>query len=149
MRVFVNITNSAEFTFNNCEIALTFDESVASIGGKLIQTAVLNNLGEHAFSPIEMQRKTTHYSYNQALDNGNQNGYQWMVADFNTLFDPCTCGLETKFYLRVRLKNHVKITGTIFGNYTTLLDSDNPSNQSDDLGGFWGNAQKYLAFVDM
>lgn len=146
LRVFVNITNSAEFTFNNCEIALTFDESVASIGGKLIQTAVLNNLGEHAFSPIEMQRKTTHYSYNQALDNGNQNGYQWMVADFNTLFDPCTCGLETKFYLRVRLKNHVKITGTIFGNYTTLLDSDNPSNQSDDLGGFWGNAQKYLAF---
>jgi hypothetical protein len=146
IRVFVNITNSAEFTFNNCEIALSFDKDFINTNSELTQSAVLNNLGEHAFSPIELQRNASHYSYNQALDNGNQNGYQWMVADYNTAFDPCTCGLETKFYLRVRLKNHVKITGTIFGNYSTLLDSDSPSNQTDEIGGFWGSIQKFTAF---
>ncbi len=146
MRIFVNIVNSSEFTFNNCEIALSFDKFFTDKKNELIQSAVLNSLGEHAFSPIEMQRNTTHYSYNQALDNGNQNGYQWMVADFNTLFDPCTCGLVSNFIFRVRLKNNVKISGTIFGNYTTLLDSDNPANESDDIGGFWGNIQQYTAF---
>jgi hypothetical protein len=146
IRIFVNIVNSSEFTFNNCEIALSFDKNFTDEKNELTQSAVLNNLGEHAFSPIEMQRNSTHYSYNQALDNGNQNGYQWMTADFNTLFDPCTCGLVSNFIFRVRLKNHVKINGTIFGNYSTLLDSDNPANESDEIGGFWGSIQKYSAY---
>lgn len=146
IRIFINIVNVGNFPFTDCEIILSYDKHYGS-ESKNSQTAVLNNLGEHAFSPLQFQQNATHSAHNRAVLTAGVNDItQWMVADFNTLFDPCTCGVSSKFFLQVNLTNNLEINATIFGEQHTLVDAQNPQNQTSELGGFWGNVQKYTAF---
>lgn len=145
VRVFANIVNSGEFPYTAAAITLEYDETRPTIQR---QTAVLNQLGKCSFSMNEMQRNATHFMPNYYLNSGINNNYFWLYADFNTLFDPCTCGLLSNWHLTIGLINNIEISAKIFGTQTTIVDANPSGNNPNEtqLGSFFGTAQQYLKF---
>ncbi len=152
IRVFVNIVNSGTFPYTAGGISLTFDLPTNN-GGQTgftsqRQTALLNHLGTYTFANNQMQKDAKHFASNFYENSGVNDNYYWMYADFNTLYDPCTCGLVSNIYLNAGLISNIDIQLTLNGTLTTIVDA-NPNNNNPDetaVGGFFGTVQEYATF---
>jgi hypothetical protein len=145
VRVFANIVNSGESTYTAAGIRLSYDRQ-NFISRR--QTAILNQLGATTFSMEQFQRNALHFVPTDYLNNGVNNNYYWVYADFFALFDPCTCGLQSDWYLEVGLINNIDVNLTINGLIQhTMVDANPNGNPNEtELGGFFGKVQQYLAF---
>ncbi len=148
IRVFANIVNSGEHPYTAAAIKLSYEKTVFE--GRR-QTAILNQLGSTTFSMSEMQKNAVHYSPTSYLNSGINNNYYWVYADFFALFDPCTCGVESDWYLDIGLICNIDINMTINGLIQSTIVDSNPSGTPVDqnvtqLGSFIGKVQNYLAF---
>lgn len=147
VRVFANIINSGEFAYTAAGIKLSYDNPSNNFEDRR-QTALLNQLGATTFSMEQLQRKAVHFKPTDYLNNGINNNYYWLYADFFALFDPCTCGLQSDWYLEVGLINNIDVNLTINGLIQQTMVDANPNGDPDEteLGGFFGKVQQYLAF---
>jgi hypothetical protein len=147
VRVFANIVNSGESPYTAAGIKLSFQNPSSSFENRR-QTAILNQLGSTTFSIEQFQRDAVHFVPTDYLNNGVNNNYYWIFADFFALFDPCTCGLQSDWYLEVGLINNIDVKLTINGLIQHTMVDSNPNGDPNEtvLGGFFGKAQQYLAF---
>jgi hypothetical protein len=146
VRVFANIINSGEFPYTAAAITLEYPQTTTNYSKR--QTAVLNQLGKFTYSMDELQRGANHFVPNEYINSGTTNNYFWLYADFNTLFDPCTCGLTSEWTLTIGLISHIDITASINGTQRTIVDA-NPSGSNPtetQVGSFFGKVQDYLTF---
>jgi hypothetical protein len=140
IRVFANIINSGESTYNAAKLELTFKDN------SLNQTALLNQLGSHTFSFMDFQSEAYHFQANQYTNAGVNNNYFWVWADFNTLYDPCTCGVESNMWFRVGLINNIDIKMNGFLRQITMVDAVDDNSTTVNNLDFFGKVQKYLQF---
>jgi hypothetical protein len=147
VRVFANIINSGEFAYTAAGIKLSYFRPSNNFIARR-QTAILNQLGATTFSMEQLQREAVHFKPNDYLNSGINNNYYWLYADFFALFDPCTCGLQSDWYLEVGLINNIDVNLTINGLIQQTMVDANPNGDPDEteLGGFFGKVQQYLAF---
>jgi hypothetical protein len=147
VRVFANIVNSGESPYTAAGIRLSYQNSTSNSDNRR-QTAILNQLGATTFSMEQIQRDAVHFVPTDYLNNGVNNNYYWVYADFFALFDPCTCGLQSDWYLEVGLINNIDVNLTINGLIQhTMVDANPNGNPNEtELGGFFGKVQQYLAF---
>jgi hypothetical protein len=146
VRVFANIVNSGEFPYTAAAVTLSYKKPSNDFTSRR-QTAILNQLGTTTFSMNEMQKDAHHYSPTSYLNSGVNNNYYWVYSDFYALFDPCTCGLESDWYLEVGLINNIDIDMTVSGVIERTIVDSNPNNPDETtVGGFFGKVQEYLAF---
>gem|GEM_PF-3337893 len=147
IRIFVNIVNSGDFTFTNAGLNLTLKRPTNIPNSQVLrQTAVLNQLGTYSFSSEDMQKNAKHFSPNAYTNSGVNNNYFWLYADFQTLYDACTCGLEGDWYFSAGLVNNLNIDLTSNGTLTTIVDATSTTPPSTNSTGFFGEVQEYLAF---
>lgn len=147
IRVFVNIVNSGTFPFTASGIKLTY--SVPSGITALRQTSLLNVIGEYTFAGDEMMKDVSHFEPGHYSNAGVNDNYYWLAAEFNTLYDPCTCGLSSNMYIEAGLISEVDIELFANGTLTTIVDANPNGNNPDetDVQGFWGNVQDVATFA--
>jgi hypothetical protein len=146
VRVFANIVNSGTFTYNAAAITLSYKAPTNMVPKR--QTAVLNQLGTYSFSMDQMQKDALHFSPNSYTNSGVLNNYFWVYADFYTLFDPCTCGLSSDWFLSIGLISNIDINANVNGTQTTIVDANPSGNNADEtaIGTFAGRVQEYSTF---
>lgn len=147
VRVFANIVNSGESAYTAAAIRFSYTRPSVSFEERR-QTAILNQLGSTTFSMEQFQRDAVHFVPTDYLNNGVNNNYYWVYADFFALFDPCTCGLQSDWYLEVGLINNIDINLTINGLIQhTMVDANPNGNPNEtELGGFFWKSTTVLGF---
>jgi hypothetical protein len=138
IRVFVNIRNSGSANSNAASITLAFPDGVR-------RTAVFNQLGLHTRALDDFDKKARTSNNNRYVNSGVNDNYYWLSADFNSMYDPCTCGLASDFLLFVTLISDTKVDLSINGTITTLLDNTGTS-QNISANSPLSSIQQYLNF---
>jgi hypothetical protein len=139
MRVFMNIINSGDFPYNAAKIELAFK------GTDLRQTALLNQLGSHTFSFMDFQPDVSQVVPLPYVNSGVNDNYFWVWADFNTLYDPCTCGVESEMIINISLINQINISLTGLLTQKTIVDAVDQNLSSVD-NSIWSTIQQYSQF---
>jgi hypothetical protein len=150
IRVLVNIINSGTFPYTAGGISLAMELPNGTPGSFTTQrqTSVLNLLGLYTFANDQLQRGANHLAANFYENNGVNDNYYWLYSDFNSLYDPCTCGLVSNMFLNAGLISNIDIELTLNGTLTTIVDA-NPNNNNPDetaVSGFFGAVQEYATF---
>lgn len=140
IRCFANIINSGEFAYNAAMLELTFRDASKK------QTAALNQLGKNTFSFMNFQPNAEHFIPNNYINSGINNNYFWVYADFNTLYDPCTCGLESNIVFKVALISQIDVNLSVSGQITSIVDAVDATNTQVNNNDFFSTVQRYLEF---
>lgn len=150
LRAFVNIINSGEFPYTAAGLELSYvvPSGTPTTFPNVRQTAALNQLGKSTFAPNEFQRDAKHFSPNYYENSGVNDNPFWLFADYSTLYDPCTCGLEADWYFSAGLISQFDITLDFDGMLEQVVNA-NPNNNNPDetsVSDFAGAIQEYASF---
>lgn len=138
IRVFVNIRNSGTANSNAASITLAFPDGVR-------RTAVFNQLGLYTRALNDFDNMARTSNNNKYVNSGVNDNFYWLSADFTSMYDPCTCGLESDFLLFVTLISDTKVDLSVNGTITTLLDNTG-TNQNISANSPLSSIQQYLNF---
>jgi hypothetical protein len=125
IRVFVNIKNTGNLTANIAAISLRFGD------GKR-RSAIFNQLGEATNAVNNFNKYARPIGTNEYVNSGVNDNYYWLWADFVSLYDPCTCGIESDLRLEVRLISDTQVTLSVNGTEKTLLDNTGSNNTFEE-----------------
>jgi len=137
IRVFANLRNSGNVSANIASVTLGF-------GGDR-RTALFNQLGEatNAVSNFEKYARTA--ATNEYVNSGVNDNYFWLWADFVSLYDPCTCGVESELILEIRLITETEVNLSVNGTETTILNNV-AGNQEYEQKNFFSTIKQYADF---
>lgn len=140
VRVFVNLKNSGGVPYNAATITLSFKN-----GGGKRRTAIFNQLGNvtNAVNKINPYAKVN--IVNEYINSGVSDNNFWLWGDFVSLYDPCTCGVESDFTLEVKLISETIVTLSVNGVTTTIVDAPATGAASFDNSAM-NTIKQYLDF---
>lgn len=121
IRVFVNIRNTGNQAVNAATLAMRFAPNS-------YKTALFNNLGTITNAVNNFDANAKNYITNNYVNSGVNDNYYWITGDYNTMYDPCTCGIASDLRVTASTLSNAEIVLNINGTETTLLNNTNSSN---------------------
>jgi hypothetical protein len=138
LRVFVARGDSAPF--NGVRLFMSFTEFSPAQTSLLSQTKGLTAIDQFSRDPIF-----------DAVSEFNNDSQRWFYADFNMIYDPCTCLYESKLLIGVYLVNssQISLEGTSNGELVNMNNNQGTVNNSGrvwTLGNLAEGANKLGSF---
>ena len=141
IRCFINIPNAGGLPHNAAKVQLQFSNGSS-------QTAMLNQLGSSTYAINKFKKNATSSVANEYVNSGLINNYFWTWADFTSLYDPCTCGFETRLNLKVNLISEYDVDLDVNGTITGVVSSLSPGSSEVKNDDFFTQFKTYLGLAN-